>query len=100
MSAAEQTTVEFAAGRLVVRVPKGWRRYGFGAGPSVDVNIELPTGSGCTPRQRGRPSAARAGSASAGSRPEAASGSTRPGRWRSTAATARSPSSASWAPPG
>lgn len=46
VSAAEQTTVEFAAGRLLVRVPKGWRRYGFGAGPSVDVNIELPTGSG------------------------------------------------------
>ncbi|MGW5561249.1 DUF4097 family beta strand repeat-containing protein [Micromonospora sp. NPDC003944] len=46
LSAAEQTTVEYAAGRLVVRVPKSWRRYGFGSGPSVDVLIELPTGSG------------------------------------------------------
>ncbi|MBM0274355.1 DUF4097 family beta strand repeat-containing protein [Micromonospora tarensis] len=45
LSAAEQTTVEFTAGQLVIRVPKSWRRYGFGAGPSVDVLVELPTGS-------------------------------------------------------
>ncbi|MET8231435.1 DUF4097 family beta strand repeat-containing protein [Micromonospora sp. NPDC005298] len=45
VSAAEQTTVEFAAGKLLIRVPKSWRRYGFGAGPSVDVLIEVPSGS-------------------------------------------------------
>ncbi|TNH26443.1 DUF4097 domain-containing protein [Micromonospora orduensis] len=45
MSAAEQTTVEYAAGKLLIRVPKSWRRYGFGAGPSIDVLIELPSGS-------------------------------------------------------
>jgi len=45
VGAAEQTTVEYAAGKLLIRVPKSWRRYGFGPGPSVDVLIEVPTGS-------------------------------------------------------
>lgn len=46
VNAAEQTTVEFVAGRLVVRAPKSWRRYSFfSAGPSIDVLIEVPTGS-------------------------------------------------------
>ncbi|MGC4854057.1 DUF4097 family beta strand repeat-containing protein [Micromonospora sp. DT4] len=45
VSAAEQTTVEFAAGQLRIRVPKSWRRYGFGSGPSVDVLIEVPSGT-------------------------------------------------------
>ena len=46
VNAAEQTTVEYAAGRLMIRAPKSWRRYSFfGAGPSVDVRIEVPTGS-------------------------------------------------------
>ncbi|KAB1948582.1 DUF4097 domain-containing protein [Micromonospora sp. ALFpr18c] len=45
VGAAEQTTVEYAAGKLLIRVPKSWRRYGFGAGPSVDVLIEVPSGS-------------------------------------------------------
>jgi hypothetical protein len=45
-NAAEQTTVEYVAGRLMIRAPKSWRRYGFfGAGPSVDVLIEVPNGS-------------------------------------------------------
>ena len=46
MSAAEQTTVEYLAGRLMIRAPKSWRRYSlFSAGPSVDVLIEVPSGS-------------------------------------------------------
>jgi hypothetical protein len=46
VAAAEQTRVEYAAGRLVVRVPKGWRQYTIrGGGESVDVRIELPAGS-------------------------------------------------------
>ncbi|MEV4655967.1 DUF4097 family beta strand repeat-containing protein [Micromonospora sp. NPDC049301] len=45
VSAAEQTTVEYAAGQLIIRAPRSWRRYGFGSGPSVDVLIEVPTGS-------------------------------------------------------
>ncbi|MBF9133669.1 DUF4097 family beta strand repeat protein [Plantactinospora sp. S1510] len=44
--AAEQTTVEYVAGRLMIRAPKSWRRYGFfGTGPALDVVIELPSGS-------------------------------------------------------
>jgi hypothetical protein len=46
VSAAEQTTVEYVAGRLTVRAPKSWRRYSFfSGGPSVDVLIEVPSGS-------------------------------------------------------
>ncbi|MCG5472680.1 DUF4097 domain-containing protein [Micromonospora sp. LAH09] len=45
VSTAEQCSVEYAAGKLLIRVSKSWRRYGFGPGPSVDVLIELPTGS-------------------------------------------------------
>jgi DUF4097 and DUF4098 domain-containing protein YvlB len=44
VSAAEQTTVEYLAGRLTVRAPKSWRRY-ISSGPSVDVLIEVPSGS-------------------------------------------------------
>jgi DUF4097 and DUF4098 domain-containing protein YvlB len=47
LSTAEQTTVEYVAGRLMIRTPKSWRRYGFfGSGPSIDVLIEVPSGSG------------------------------------------------------
>jgi DUF4097 and DUF4098 domain-containing protein YvlB len=46
VSAAEQTRVEYTDGRLLVKAPKSWRRYSlFGAGPSVDVVIEVPSGS-------------------------------------------------------
>ncbi|MGW3601972.1 MULTISPECIES: DUF4097 family beta strand repeat-containing protein [unclassified Micromonospora] len=45
VSAAEQTTVEYAAGQLMIRAPKSWRRFGPGAGPSVDLLIEVPSGS-------------------------------------------------------
>ncbi|MEH1164084.1 DUF4097 family beta strand repeat-containing protein [Micromonospora sp. CPCC 205539] len=45
-SAAEQTAVQYAAGHLLIRAPKSWRRYGFfGTGPTVDVRIEVPSGS-------------------------------------------------------
>ena len=45
VTAAEQTRVEYASGRLSVRAQKGWR-WSFRAGrESVDVQIELPTGS-------------------------------------------------------
>jgi hypothetical protein len=43
---AEQTTVEYAEGQLTIRVPKSWRRYSpLGAGPSVDVMVEVPLDS-------------------------------------------------------
>lgn len=45
VNAAEQTTVEYAAGRLVIRAPKSWRRFTPGTGPSVDVLVEVPAGS-------------------------------------------------------
>ncbi len=46
VAAAEQTTVEYANGVLRVRAPKGWRHSTFRGGrESVDVRIELPTGS-------------------------------------------------------
>ena len=45
-AAAEQTRVEFSDGRLLVKGPKGWRRYSLrGGGESVDVKIDLPLGS-------------------------------------------------------
>lgn len=46
VSAAEQTRVEFASGRLLVKAPKGWRQWTpRGGGESIDVQIELPSGS-------------------------------------------------------
>ncbi|MFI1682214.1 MULTISPECIES: DUF4097 family beta strand repeat-containing protein [unclassified Streptomyces] len=44
VKAAERTRVEFANGKLLVKGPKD--RPMFGKGPSVDVDIVLPTGSG------------------------------------------------------
>jgi DUF4097 and DUF4098 domain-containing protein YvlB len=44
--AAQQTRVEYANGRLVIKAPKGWRQYTFrGGGESIDVQIALPAGS-------------------------------------------------------
>jgi hypothetical protein len=46
MTAAEQTRVEYAGGRLLIKAPKNWRQYTFrGGGESVDVQVELPAGS-------------------------------------------------------
>jgi Putative adhesin len=46
VTAAEQTRVEYAGGRLLVKTPKSWRQFSFrGGGESVDVRIELPAGS-------------------------------------------------------
>jgi hypothetical protein len=44
--AAEQTLVDFVAGTLTVTTPKDWRTYTpFGGNPSIEVTIEVPTGS-------------------------------------------------------
>jgi len=44
--AAEQTMVDFVAGTLTVKTPKDWRTYTpFGGNPSIEVTIEVPTGS-------------------------------------------------------
>jgi DUF4097 and DUF4098 domain-containing protein YvlB len=45
VSAAEQTQVEYASGRLQIKGPKGWRTWASRRGESVDVRIDLPTGS-------------------------------------------------------
>jgi hypothetical protein len=46
VTAAEQTRVEFAGGRLLIKAPKNWRQYSFrGGGESIDVQVELPAGS-------------------------------------------------------
>ena len=46
VKAAEQTRVEYADGRLSVIAPKTWKRYSlFSHGGSIQVRIELPTGS-------------------------------------------------------
>ena len=46
VTAAEQTRVEYAGGRLLIKTPKSWRQYTpRGGGESVDVQIELPAGS-------------------------------------------------------
>jgi len=44
--AAQETEVNFAAGHLTVKEPKGWKMYTpFGGDASIDVTIEVPTGS-------------------------------------------------------
>ena len=46
VTAAEQTRVEYAGGRLLIKAHKNWRQYTFrGGGESVDVQVELPAGS-------------------------------------------------------
>jgi Putative adhesin len=46
VAAAEQTRVEFTDGSLIIKAPKGWRRYTSRAGgESIDVEIALPSGS-------------------------------------------------------
>lgn len=46
VEAAEQTRVEFSAGRLLVKAPRSWKLYTpFGGRESIDVSIELPAGS-------------------------------------------------------
>jgi DUF4097 and DUF4098 domain-containing protein YvlB len=46
VTAAEQTTVDFLDGLLRVTSPKGWRQWRpWGGRESVDVRIELPSGS-------------------------------------------------------
>jgi putative adhesin len=46
VTAAEQTRVEHAGGRLLIKAPRSWRQYTFrGGGESIDVQVELPAGS-------------------------------------------------------
>ncbi|HZB29404.1 MAG TPA: DUF4097 family beta strand repeat-containing protein [Streptosporangiaceae bacterium] len=45
VQAAKQTQVEYAAGRLAVTTPKSKIRSLLGRPPSIDVTIDLPTGS-------------------------------------------------------
>ena len=47
VAAARETRVEYANGALLVRSPKGWRKWSpLGPGnDSIDVRIELPSGS-------------------------------------------------------
>jgi hypothetical protein len=46
LTAAEKTSVEYANGVLQIKAPKGWKRSSFRGGrDSIDVRIELPTGS-------------------------------------------------------
>jgi len=46
VTAAEQTRVEYSAGRLRIKAPKGWRQWTpRGGGESIDVQIALPAGS-------------------------------------------------------
>jgi DUF4097 and DUF4098 domain-containing protein YvlB len=45
VQAAEQTQVEYAGGRLTVTTPKSRLRSLLGRPPSIDVTVELPTGS-------------------------------------------------------
>ena len=46
VTAAEQTLVEYASGRLLIKAPKGWRQFKpWGGSDSVDVKVDLPAGS-------------------------------------------------------
>lgn len=58
---AEQTEVTYANGVLTIKTPKG--RYLVGPTGSVDVTVELPTGSASTRPAPGPRCSARAGSA-------------------------------------
>lgn len=47
--AAQQTRVEYADGRLLVKAPRSWRRYSpFSDGGAIDVHIDVPAGSRLT----------------------------------------------------
>jgi Toastrack DUF4097 len=46
VAAAEQTRVEYAGGRLLIKAPKKWRHYApWGGAESIDVEIGLPASS-------------------------------------------------------
>jgi hypothetical protein len=46
VTAAEQTSVEYSSGRLLIKAPKGWRHLAPWRGSeSIDVRINLPIGS-------------------------------------------------------
>lgn len=45
VKAAKETRVEYASGRLLVLTPKRFVRSMFSRGPSIDVRVELPSGS-------------------------------------------------------
>src|SRR5439155_9948823 len=46
VTAAEQTRVEYAGGRLLIKGPKNWRQFSPRRGSdSIDVQIDLPAGS-------------------------------------------------------
>jgi hypothetical protein len=46
VTAAEQTLVELAGGRLLIRAPKRWRQWTpWGGHESIEVQIDLPSGS-------------------------------------------------------
>ena len=76
MTAAEQTRVEYAGGRLLIKAPKSWRQYTFrGGGESVDVQVELPAGLAAAVRPGWRHCAAKAVWANAATRPASATSS-------------------------
>jgi hypothetical protein len=46
VAAAAHTRVEYADGQLTIKAPKGWKQWSpRSGGESIDVHIELPTGS-------------------------------------------------------
>ena len=46
VTAAEQTRVEYAGGRLLIKGPKNWRQFSLRGGrESIDIRIDLPAGS-------------------------------------------------------
>ena len=94
VTAAEQTRVDLADDRLVIRGPRGWRQWTpWGGRESIDVRISLPTGSEIQ-GDTGVAALRCTGELGAlGSRPvRATSTSIRPGRSRSAPVRARSAS--------
>ena len=46
VAAAEQTSIDYSSGRLLIKAPKGWRHLApWRGGESIDVRIDLPAGS-------------------------------------------------------
>src|ERR1700726_67787 len=46
VNGARRARVEYAKGRLLIKAPKGWKQFApRGVGESIDVHIDLPSGS-------------------------------------------------------
>ena len=90
ITAAGETRVEYANGSLLVKAPKGWRYVGPSSRHgSIDVRLEVPTGSAVRGSAGSAPFAARDASVRAGTgRGWGRSSWSGPAPWNSSRASA------------